>query len=49
MTLNELRESIDKIDDTLLDLYNQRMDLVHKVGTLKNTTGAPIYRPEREQ
>jgi chorismate mutase/prephenate dehydratase len=25
------------------------MDLVHKVGELKNTTGAPIYRPEREQ
>jgi chorismate mutase/prephenate dehydratase len=25
------------------------MELVHKVGELKNTTGAPIYRPEREQ
>lgn len=49
MTLDELRQNIDKIDDTLLELYNQRMDLVHKVGELKNTTGAPIYRPEREQ
>lgn len=49
MTLEELRKSIDKIDDTLLELYNERMELVHQVGELKNTTGAPIYRPEREQ
>ena len=49
MTLDELRVEIDKIDDRLLELYNQRMEFVHKVGELKNTTGAPIYRPEREQ
>ncbi|MEA1953326.1 MAG: chorismate mutase [Campylobacterota bacterium] len=49
MTLDELRVKIDNIDDTLLKLYNERMELVHKVGELKNTTGAPIYRPEREQ
>jgi len=49
MTLDELRVKIDKLDDTLLKLYNERMELVHKVGELKNTTGTPIYRPEREQ
>ena len=49
MTLDELREQIDTLDDTLLKLYNERMELVHQVGELKNTTGAPIYRPEREQ
>ena len=49
MTLDELRVEIDTIDDTLLKLYNQRMEFVHQVGELKNTTGAPIYRPEREQ
>jgi len=49
MTLDALREQIDKIDDTLLKLYNERMELVHQVGELKNTTGAPIYRPEREK
>ncbi len=49
MTLDALREKIDHIDDTLLKLYNERMELVHQVGELKNTTGAPIYRPEREQ
>jgi len=49
MTLDELRIEIDRIDDTLLELYNKRMEYVHQVGELKNTTGAPIYRPEREQ
>ena len=49
MTLDDLRLKIDSIDNTLLSLYNERMELVHKVGELKNTTGAPIYRPEREQ
>ena len=49
MTLDELREKIDSVDDALLELYNERMELVHKVGEVKNTAGAPIYRPEREQ
>jgi chorismate mutase/prephenate dehydratase len=49
MTLDDLRLKIDSIDDTLLALYNERMELVHAVGELKNTTGSPIYRPEREQ
>jgi chorismate mutase/prephenate dehydratase len=49
MTLNELRENIDRIDNALLELLNERMEYVHEVGKLKNTVGAPIYRPEREQ
>ncbi len=49
MTLDDLRGNIDHIDDTLLKLLNERMEHVHKVGELKNTEGAPIYRPEREQ
>ncbi len=49
MNLDELRRGIDAIDDKLLDLYNERLKLVHEVGRLKNSTGAPIYRPERER
>jgi len=49
MNLDDLRVKIDSIDDTLLKLYNERMELVHQVGELKNNTGSPIYRPEREQ
>ncbi|HIP61663.1 MAG TPA: chorismate mutase, partial [Sulfurovum sp.] len=49
MTLEELRVKIDETDDTLLDIYNERMQFVHEIGVLKNSTGASIYRPEREQ
>jgi len=47
--LNELRKEIDKIDEELLTLLNKRMEIVKKVGELKNSTNAPIYRPEREK
>ncbi len=49
MDLQALRDEINTIDDRLIDLYNERMRIVRKVGDLKNQTGAPIYRPEREQ
>ncbi len=46
--LQELRKRIDAIDDKILDLLNERMEVVKEVGELKNKTNAPIYRPERE-
>ncbi len=49
MGLDSLRQAIDSIDDRLLELYNERLKIVHKVGEFKNQTKAPIYRPEREQ
>lgn len=49
MTLDELRAKIDKVDDALLKLLNERMEYVHAVGALKNISGGTIYRPEREQ
>jgi len=48
MDLDLLRNKIDAIDDKLLELYNERMEVVHAVGELKNKNQAPIYRPERE-
>ncbi|MDQ1326189.1 MAG: chorismate mutase / prephenate dehydratase [Campylobacterota bacterium] len=48
MTLDNLRKKIDGIDDMLLKLYNERMEYIHQIGELKNTSGEPIYRPERE-
>ncbi|MBV6646005.1 MAG: prephenate dehydratase [Cyclobacteriaceae bacterium] len=47
--LDELRKGIDEIDDQLIDLLNQRMKLVKKVGDFKRTNQASIYRPEREK
>ncbi|MBE2984153.1 prephenate dehydratase [Campylobacter sp. RM9344] len=47
--LNELRKNIDEIDDLVLSKLNERMEFVKKIGVLKQTSGAPIYRPEREK
>lgn len=47
--LKELRNKLDNIDDKLLDLINERMELVHQVGVLKANSGGAIYRPEREK
>lgn len=47
--LNKIREGIDEIDQKLLDLLNQRMDLVKQVGEAKKNSNSSIYRPEREK
>ena len=47
--LKELREKIDEIDNEILTLLNKRMEIVKKVGDLKNNSNAPVYRPEREK
>jgi chorismate mutase / prephenate dehydratase len=47
--LKELRDQLDAIDDKVLQLLNQRMEVVHKVGELKAKSGGAIYRPEREK
>jgi chorismate mutase/prephenate dehydratase len=49
MTLPELRAKIDGLDETLLELLNQRADLVHEVGLLKEKENVPVYAPEREE
>jgi chorismate mutase/prephenate dehydratase len=49
MDLNELRTKIDFIDDQIVELLNQRMDVVLQVGSVKRSSGTTIYRPEREK
>jgi len=48
-TLQECRDAIDSIDDKVLELLNKRMEVVHRVGEIKNSSGGAIYRPEREK
>jgi len=48
-TLQDCRIVIDSIDDEILTLLNKRMEVVHRVGEIKNNDGSPIYRPEREK
>jgi chorismate mutase/prephenate dehydratase len=49
MTLKEIRSEIDSLDSQLLQLLNQRAELVHEVGLLKKRDGVAIYAPEREE
>lgn len=49
VTLESLRTQIDRIDEQLLQLLNQRMEVVREVGELKKTSKSVIYRPEREK
>ena len=49
MTLEDLRNQIDKLDDALLEILNQRMEVVRHVGELKKSNNTIVYRPEREK
>ncbi|MFS2225349.1 bifunctional chorismate mutase/prephenate dehydrogenase [Pantoea sp. B65] len=46
--LTALRDQIDEVDKTLLDLLARRLELVAEVGEVKSRYGLPIYVPERE-
>jgi len=48
MTLNELREEIDKLDAQIVQLLQQRAQFVHCVGEIKKLSKSPIFVPERE-
>jgi len=47
--LKILRDTLDGIDNEILELLNKRMQTVHKVGVVKANSGGAIYRPEREK
>lgn len=47
--LRELREDIDKIDDDLVDLLNERGNNVIKIGNLKKKLDLKIFQPQREK
>jgi chorismate mutase/prephenate dehydratase len=48
-TLDDCRVAIDSIDNEILKLLNKRMEVVERVGEIKNDVGGAIYRPEREK
>ena len=49
LSLEQIRSRIDEVDTKLLELLNQRADLVHEVGVFKKQAGLAIYAPEREE
>lgn len=49
VSLNELRQQIDHIDQNLVQLLKQRMDIVHQVGHIKAKEASGCFlRPARE-
>jgi chorismate mutase/prephenate dehydratase len=48
-TLEECRAKIDEIDNSVVELLNRRMTVVHRVGEIKHESKTAVYRPEREK
>jgi chorismate mutase len=47
--LGRLREAIDRVDEVLVRLLNQRAKYAIEIGEIKGILGLPIYAPEREK
>jgi chorismate mutase/prephenate dehydratase len=49
LNLEDYRKQIDSLDNKILELLNERMEFVKKIGSIKSSGKTPIYRPEREK
>ncbi len=49
MTLEDLRRDIDRVDEVLVRLLNERARCVCEIGLLKKTLGIDVYQPDREK
>ena len=48
MTIEDWRDEIDKIDERLVKLLNERSKCAIELGRIKRELGLPIYSPSRE-
>jgi chorismate mutase/prephenate dehydratase len=49
MNLESYREQIDRIDEQIIQLLNQRLEAAGQIGQIKSVHGQEIYSPEREK
>ena len=47
--LTRLRDAIDRVDEVLVKLLNQRARYAIEIGEIKGVLSLPIYVPEREK
>jgi len=47
-SLEQLRQSIDQIDEQVVELLNRRAELVVEIGKLKRQSNSSVYVPSRE-
>jgi chorismate mutase len=48
-TLDELRDDIDRVDEVLVRLLNERARVACEIGRIKKEKGIEVYQPEREK
>jgi chorismate mutase len=48
LSLEALREEIDRIDEVIVRLLDRRARCAFAIGRLKKERGLPIYEPQRE-
>lgn len=48
-TLDDLRNDIDRVDEVLVRLLNERARVACEIGQLKKALGVDVYQPEREK
>jgi chorismate mutase len=48
-TLDDLRRDIDRVDEVLVRLLNERARCVCEIGLLKKAQGIEVYQPDREK
>jgi chorismate mutase len=49
MNLDDLRKDIDRLDEVLVRLLNERARCVCEIGRLKKELGLEVYQPDREK
>ena len=49
MTLDDLRRDIDRVDEVLVRLLNERARCVCEIGRLKKALNLEVYQPDREK
>nr|WP_320116557.1 chorismate mutase [uncultured Desulfuromonas sp.] len=49
MTIDDIRQEIDRLDNELLKIFNRRAELALEIGHLKKELDLPVYDPAREK
>lgn len=49
MTIDDIRDNIDRLDSELLRIFNERAQLALEIGKIKKERGLPVYDPSREK
>lgn len=49
MDIEQLRQEIDRLDQELLRIFNERAGIALKIGEIKKERGLAVYDPEREK